>query len=362
MPFGIVTLAFIIFLTVGLFAHVQVIPALLSVSHRDSWISIILTSFLWVVWAFVIYKILRLLYKKDIPVFLKKYSKSPVWYYVITLPFAAYLFLGVIITIKDIAYWSQLTYAPNLSIWIINGLLLLFCFFCVSSGFNTIGNVSLLLLPLVVFLGFFVATANIPKKHYELLLPLFENGFMPTLQGLIYTSLPIIEFFILFFIHSHFSKHFSYKSILIIGILVIGLMLGPTVGTIVEFGPEYAALFRYPAYEQWRILTIGKYFSNVDFFATFQWLSGGIVRISLFLFVLVNIFKSYKRQTNKTIYVIFFLVYLISVLPLDPYLFYDWTFQYYFPIALIVLVIHTLFLLLILYITDRKSKERNVSL
>ncbi|MDV2886598.1 endospore germination permease [Alkalihalophilus pseudofirmus] len=362
MPFGIVTLAFIVFLSIGLFAHVQVIPALLSVSHRDSWISILLTIFLWLVWAFVIYKILRLLYKKDIPVFLKKQSKSPGWYYVITLPFATYLFFGVIITIKDIAYWSQLTYAPNLSIWIINGLLLLFCFFCVRSGFNTIGNVSLLILPLVAFLGFFVATANIPKKHYELLLPLFENGLIPTFQGLTYTSLPIMEFFILFFIHSHFKKNFSYKSILVIGLLIIGLMLGPTVGTIVEFGPEYSSLFRYPAYEQWRILTIGKYFSNVDFFATFQWLSGGIVRISLFLFVLLNIFKNDKRKTSKNVYVLFLLTYLISILPIDPYLFYDWIFTYYFPIALFVLVIHTLFLLIILYKMDRKTKERNVSL
>ena len=47
--------------------------------------------------------------------------------------------------------------------------------------------------------------------------------------------------------------------------ILVGLTLGPLIGAITEFGPNEATKQRYPAYEEWGLVTIGRYIEHLDF-------------------------------------------------------------------------------------------------
>lgn len=82
-----ISVFYIILLSVGLFAHVEIIPFLLSTAKRDAWISILLTVIILPLWIYVLYKIVAILNKRSIIQLLKDHA-SLFSYYIIFLPLA----------------------------------------------------------------------------------------------------------------------------------------------------------------------------------------------------------------------------------------------------------------------------------
>ena len=72
--------------------------------------------------------------------------------------------------------------------------------------------------------------------------------------------------------------------------------LGTVDGSYRRFRTSSAMESRYPAYEQWMLVTITKYITHVDFLALYQWISGTLIRISLFLFIIADGIP-FKNQT-----------------------------------------------------------------
>ncbi|MGO4371534.1 GerAB/ArcD/ProY family transporter [Paenibacillus sp. MCAF20] len=168
------------------------------------------------------------------------------------------------------------------------------------SNLRTIAYVSCILLPLVVLFGDFVMSANIPHKDYHYMLPLLENGLSPVLKGAFYSLTATCELFALLFIQHHIKGELKRWHLVILALLLALLTFGPLTAAIAEFGPEEAAKMRFPAFSQWRLVSIGRYFEHVDFFAIFQWLSGALIRLSLTLYILTE-FGPFKRLKRKWI-------------------------------------------------------------
>ncbi|MEH7331654.1 GerAB/ArcD/ProY family transporter [Neobacillus drentensis] len=333
-----ISIVYVILLSVGLFAHVEIIPFLLNIAKRDSWVSILLTFIILPLWIYLLYKIVSILNKRSI-IHLLKDSGSVFSYYILLFPIALYMLIDAFVTAKEIIYWSQLSYMEGFNSFTLGLVLLIFCLICTESGLFSIGLLSSILCPIVLFLGFFISFANMKKKHYELLFPLFTDGVLPVTKGLLYTSLPILELFIIIiFLTPVLQKAVTKKQLFIVGVIIIGLMLGPTIGAIVEFGPATAAKYRYPAYEEWRIISIGRYFSHADFFAIFQWLSGGVVRISLFLFISSRILTK-GIENVKVVRIIYSIVFIACIYPFDQSPFATIVYGYIRPLSFFLLII-----------------------
>src|SRR5690606_24624312 len=105
-------------------------------------------------------------------------------------------------------------------------------------------------------LGFFVMSTNFPKKDYSLLFPLFEYGYIPTLWGMIYVGSGILEVITILFIQHRVKTRINYLSLAVIGAILVWLTLGPTMGAIAAFGPVKASEMRFPAFEQWAIVSL----------------------------------------------------------------------------------------------------------
>jgi spore germination protein KB len=347
-----VSVMYVILLSVGLFAHVEIIPGLLSIVERDAWISILLVFILLPIWIIAIYKITTIINNRSIISLIRNQENSFI-YYILLLPLALYMLINAFVTAKDIIYWSQLSYMQGFNSFILAITLLIFCLVCTQSGLFPIGILSSLLCPLVIFLGFFISFANMKKKNYELLFPVLTEGFLPITQGLIYTSLPILELFIFIFLTPVLKKSITRKQLFLVGIIIVGLMLGPTIGAIVEFGPQQASWYRYPAYEQWRLISIGRYFSHADFLAIFQWLSGGVIRISLFVFISSKILvKGIHRE--KLVRFIYIFLFIGCLIPIDQSLFTLFIFSYFRPISFLLLTLQIL--VLTIYVSKKKQK------
>ncbi len=73
----------------------------------------------------------------------------------------------------------------------------------------------------------------------------------------------------LLFLQHQIKGRIRWYHFTIILIILMGLTMGPLIGAITEFGPSEAAKQRYPAYEEWGLVTIGRYIEHLDFFSLF---------------------------------------------------------------------------------------------
>ncbi|MDF2958650.1 MAG: Spore germination protein [Paenibacillus sp.] len=216
----------------------------------------------------------------------------------VSVPILLYLFASIFVSLRDTVMWTHITYLPMTPLWVITFSFVLLCFFAAAAGIEAIAITSGILLPFVVLLGYFVMTANFQFKDYTLLTPLFTHGIKPALQAMPYMGEAIGELMLLLFIQHHVKTEIKLLSLLTMTLVLAGLTIGPLMGAIALFGPFEAAHMRYPAFEQWRMVAIGKFISHLDFFSIYQWLSGTFIRISFMLFIIADIIP-FKQRRNR---------------------------------------------------------------
>ncbi|OLO37929.1 hypothetical protein BTR23_13420 [Alkalihalophilus pseudofirmus] len=303
-------------MSTGLNNHVIIIPSLLEVAGRDAWVSILVTFALYLIYIIFIYFIIRRTKQQNLYVWMKSNHGKPVATIVIVL-IALYLLAIIITTLKDLTLWTSITYLPITPEFLIAISFLILCLFMAATTIRTIAIVNGILLPIVIVLGFFVMSANFSKKDYSLLLPVFETGFEPTLRGMIYVGSGFIEVIIILFIQHRIKTRISYLSLTIIGVILAWLTIGPTMGAIACFGPDKAGQLRFPAFEQWALVSIGRFIEHVDFLSIYQWLSGAFLRISLALFILLDLLQIKYENRFKWLIVIGLMVGALMLVPIS---------------------------------------------
>lgn len=180
-----------------------------------------------------------------------------------------------------------------------------------------------------VFCGFF----HLKQKEYSYLLPVLENGFDPIKDGVIIVLGGSIDLLVLFLIQDRMKKPFTYFHLLILITILLGLVLGPTMGSISSFGPSVSSNFRYPAFEQWRLVQLGRQVSHLDFLAVFQFLSGSIIKVSLCLSFLVELFDIQSEKGKRSFLIISGILFSsISIVPLSDIWLQKKIAGYYYPI------------------------------
>jgi len=338
----------LIIMSTGFMGHVLMVPILLSTSNRDSWLSVILSMIpliLWILILFYLYK--KLLPDENILSVLKRKCPYPWMYMILSVSLGTYFFITAFITLKYTLFWAKGNYTLETPDYVIVLLFVLICFYSTKKGLLTISTMAFLVLPFVSILGFLVGIGNSSNKNYEQLFPLFENGYSPFFHGFIYSCAGLFEILFLLFLSPFIKDHLKVKWLLLVGLILVVLILGPLTGAISEFGPQEAAKMRNPAYEQWRLLKIGEHFTRLDFLSIFQWLSGAFIRISLSLFIAEKIL-SLKKKANLLLPSLYLLLFISVCFPLDARSFFYILQTYFFPISLgFQISFCTLFLFLI---------------
>jgi spore germination protein KB len=208
--FGIFPAIAIVILSVGLVNHVLSIPLLLNIAYRDAWISVLVAILVILPWLAVpLYGIVRKLERTPIDRWLKQ-RLHPVIAWIVIGCFLLLLLSIAIETLIVTASWTATTYLPNTPPFVIMIVFLGLCLYASISGIRTIAYMSCLLIPLVVFLGDFVMTTNMPHKDYLYLLPMLENGMLPVIKASIISITAFSELFTILFIQQRFQTLAAY--------------------------------------------------------------------------------------------------------------------------------------------------------
>ncbi|MEO2205635.1 endospore germination permease [Paenibacillus pabuli] len=349
----------LIMLSVGLISHVLIIPALLSAVKRDSWISVLLSAGPYLVFALMLAYVSRFLQHQTLHEWLTSHLGKP-----LGLLFRignSLFFLSVIyFTLHDTTTWAKTSYLTETPILATSIALMSLCAYAAYKGIRSLAFTAGLVLPLVVLLGFYVAIVNTQYKDYSRLLPVLEHGWRPVLHGMVYSLAGMFELLFIWYIQPHLSKRIRVWQYVMLAFIILGLTLGPLVGAIVEFNPFEAAKMRYPAFEEWRIASLGKYIAQTDFFSIYQWLAGSFTRISLAMYIVVEIWniKSTSRRIITFISIAVFFI-LSMVYRLDDMTFEKLLVQYVFPFNLIYLSGLAIIVTTVAFISSRHQRRKH---
>ncbi|KGR76909.1 GerAB/ArcD/ProY family transporter [Ureibacillus sinduriensis] len=341
---GILHVIFIVMTFIGLKNHVTILPPILEHVKRDGWMSVILAALFMFPWLFLILFIHNKTNQKSLKKWLHE-RIGKVGSSIIVFSTAGFIFLLAAFSLRETILWISSTFLISTPKILLLFVYILLCASLISTNMLTIVIVNTLVLFFVVVFGFYVAIANSHLKDFSLLLPVLEHGFSPVLKGIVYPASGFIELFLLLFIQQHFKSKLKWYHLAIMLFILTGLTLGPLIGAIVEFGPEEAARQRYPAFEEWGLVTIGRFIEHMDFLSIYQWLTGTFIRVGLLLFIAAELLDLTGKRKKIWAYMIppFFFVCLI-LLSLDDSLFLQLnsnemliaTFLFFFVLSLLL--------------------------
>ncbi|MCM3496165.1 endospore germination permease [Paenibacillus lactis] len=333
-------------LTAGLTNHVMIIPVLIETSGRDAWITILVSAVLFLPWVLLIYGIIRKLGDRTIRQAIDESSGKGARMVIMGMS-ALYFISFAFYTLKEVIDWTKSTYLLQTPVIATSLILVLLCLVTARQGLRTVGISAGILLPIVVLLGIFVSVANFKVKNYHYLMPVLEHGFTPVLKGLPVMFGGLSQFILILFLRPYLQKKPRFLTVLAIHIVLVFLTFGPTIGGLAEFGPEEMKLQRYPAYEQWRLVKLGKFVEHVDFLSIFQWLSGAYISISLSIYLLCEtLLPPSKRSVG--ILAVSLLMIILCASPISNLKMYYVMADYFLPISSIYLTVLSVLMFLLI--------------
>lgn len=325
----------------GLTSHVIANPLLLDASGRDAWIAVLVTTALYLPWCALLVYIMRKSGQRNIKDWLDEQTNR-VFAWLFLAPLCVQLYLIGAMTILHTSIWAVTNYLPATPQYALVIALVIVCHYAAQSGIRTIAIGSGILLPIVVILGYFVSIANMPEKDFSLLKPFMENGLKPVFNGVIYAGGAFAEIMILLLIQHRLKSKVKVWQVILLGIVLVYITLGPLIGAISEFGPKEAAKQMVSPYEQWRLVKLGNYVEHLDFLSVYQWMAGATVRVSLAQYILSEILPFRSPKSRKRFIGIITLSYIaVAVVSGSKNSFYLSMYEVYFPIVLIVALILT---------------------
>lgn len=358
MSFSRLQMIFVFLLFIGISNHVLILPYLLSAAKRDAWVSVVFAYVILILWGYLLYLIMKK-NKEGLKLFtwIKICTHRKISNVVISI-FLIYILTIGIISFYDLFQTVNIYFLPQTPSWVTMLPFLVICAWSASSGFKSIVYVSMLLLPAVWFFGHFVAIFTMQEKDYGYIFPILTDGYAPAFQGVLIILGGGADLLVLLLVQHHLNKNFTFLHIIILITLLTGLILGPTLGSLSSFGPVIAGSMRFPAFEQWRLLTLGQHISHVDFFAVFQLLAGEIIRISLCIYIFSDIFEAPSKKLRRSLIIIFSIILgLVTIIPISDIWIQNIMSKVYYTSSIIFGIVLTLFLLFISFLPVRKGAK-----
>ncbi len=352
-----VQLSLIMMTAVGLKNHVTILPHLLQATKRDAWISVLLALGLILIWCFLLFYIHKATAQTNIFVWVEK-NIGKVTGRILSFTMSLFFAFLAAVSLKEMVVWTNISYLPITpsiyEIILFTGL----CFFLASTNIQTIAITNTFVLMAVLVFGFFVAITNIQFKDYSLLKPILENGWSPVFAGIIYPLSGLIELIVILLMQQKVHGKLKFKVFAINSIILTWLILGPLIGSIVEFGPVEAARQKFPAFEQWGLVTLGRFIEHLDFLSIYQWLTGAFIRVSFFLFLSLEVL-SIKKKRNKIILLLTYSIFLIisTSFSFSDVVLYSFIKTFVLPITLFFFLAVSILLSLFVLFSNRRKRR-----
>lgn len=358
MEYSRTQLFFVLILFIGISNHVLIMPHLLSASKRDAWICVLISYGLLLLWGYILYMIMK---KNHQNLYLYDWIKARAGVLISRICISillAYVFLISSISFYDLIQSINIYFLPRTPPIVVMLPFLIVSTWSAYSGLKSIVSLSAILLPIVWMLGIFVACFTMEEKDYSYLFPILVEGYTPIIKGTTIILGGSADLLVLLLLQHHLKKSFTLLNLVFLITILVGLILGPTMGSLSSFGPAVASNMRFPAFEQWRLITLGEYISHVDFLAVFQLLSGEIIRVSVGLYLLGDMVKGHTNPSRKKYVFAVSAIFLgvLTLIPLSDMWVQTIIGKYFYPSAFI----SASFISLVLFIISRFPMKRGI--
>lgn len=347
----------ILMMVIGLQNHVIVVKPLIQTAGRDGWMSIVLITFVTLGWGFLILFIQKGMNQEHIYSWLKKQT-GKLCAFSICACIYVYCIILAIVTLRETMVWVKMVFLQNTHVFILVIMMLILCVLATLTCLRTIAIATFFLLFFVVIFGIFVAVTNLQVKDYSLLLPMLEHGLGPVMKGMIYPGQGVGELLLLIFLQHKYENKVRYHHIFWNILFLTLLTVGPVIGGIIEFGPIEAGFQRFTAFEEWGLVSLGRYIEHLDFLSIYQWLSGAFIRITVLFFVALEIFPTKSKKLKiGSLFLICCIVFSVVVYPISDLIYYQLLKYYILPTALVFSLILSFVLGCIVFIVNARKKR-----
>lgn len=358
---SVVQAVILLMLAVGISNHVLIMPSILDAAGRDAWISGLAAVVPSLLWGIILYLLIRATGQQRLFDWLKaRYPSYLV--HALSIPMILYVLSTLYVAVRDTATWTRIAYLPSTPTAVVVAMLLLCGLLSAAAGIRALAITGGILLPVVILLGYFVMTVNFQYKDYSYLRPMMENGIQPVGKGMVYALGGLFEFILLLLFQQHVRGPVRLPAVLLAVVLLAGLIVGPTTGSIAIFGSAEAADLRFPAFEQWRMVRIGRFISHLDFFSIYQWISGSLMRIGLGLFILSDLLMLNRtnRELRWLLLICAALFAVIVYLPISDMQFTDFLHRWYYPGIAVLFAVYPLLLLFMAWMKRGGNRDEAV--
>lgn len=297
---------------IGLSNHVFIIPILLNTAGRDSWIGALLALPLMFGWCVLLWYISNKINQSLLPWIKKKTNAALAIFAAIV--YTIYFIVITTFSTQETLLWTKTAYLPQTPVWFTGAVLVVFAYVTAKRGIVTIAITNGILLPFIVLFGFYVMTVNFQVKDYRYLLPIGTQSFSDIAEAMLLTAASISGMIFIVFLSGDMKSEFKKRHFVVSLFLLIELTIGPLIGAIATFGPVEATNMSYPAFEQWRMASIGNIISQTDFISIYQWLAGNFISLSLSLYILQ---KLWGHKTLPYFAVLFYFITCMGRFNLD---------------------------------------------
>jgi spore germination protein KB len=170
---------------------------------------------------------------------------------------------------------------------VVIGCMALVCAFAVRGGIEVMARSAQIFVPVVMLFIILIMILLIPELHPKNMLPIMENGIMPSIMGAVTPQSWFSEFIMISFLLPFLTDREKGMKWGMISVLVVMLtMLITNIGTLFLFG-NITTRLTYPVMSAARYISVAEFLEHLESIVMAIWITATFVKISVFYYVLV---------------------------------------------------------------------------
>lgn len=280
------------------------LPSLIiSQANQDAWISVILLVIIFLFISFIYQALCKKMGRKDLVNFTRE-----VFGEILTIPFALYIIISFIIlsgvVVRETSEVMKTAYLPQTPLWFFNITLILVSSYVAFLGLEVIGRSLEVLFYILLFFFLIYISLLISDLSFEFIKPIGAQGIDKIWNGIFPGITFFGEIFIILILAPHLTQKGRVLKPLIFALLIGGSIFFISILVILMlFGPEFSKNLTIPLITAFSYVKKFRVIERLDPLFIFIWISSGIFKISIFIYVSVYTLQKWLNFSTYHIFI-----------------------------------------------------------
>ncbi|GHI00307.1 GerAB/ArcD/ProY family transporter [Neobacillus kokaensis] len=190
------------------------------------------------------------------------------------------------IAFREYGEFIESAFLHKTPIIIVTGSIALSCAIAVHGGIETIGRCAMIFMPIVIALYVLIYVLLIPDLNVKNILPIMQNGVMPSIKGSLAPHAWLSQFSLLSLLLPFLTNQQKVMKWGMVSLITsVFTMVFINLGNLFLFGSIITNL-HFPVFEAARFISIGSFFEHIESIVIAVWVLGGFVQLSSFFYML----------------------------------------------------------------------------